>query len=239
MLHSKTSNSAIFAAVGSTAKTLDGSFLKRILLTTALSLALVAGIAGGAQAVTVIVVGDNGADSFDFTPAGGGESVSADAGYLVPNTDNTNSATATGGNGGGSTFTPGGSGGSATSTAGATTTNGGASTASANAAGGSGGSGGSGPVCCLGGFGGSATSTATAAAMNGGTSTASAGATGGDGARGDEVGGSGGAQTLRHMQLRHSAAIRLPQRAEEMAVRVLFLSEGLVAPQPQRPIRSL
>ena len=90
---------------------INRSFLTRLLLTTALPLALMTAGAAGVRAATVIVPtvagsmdganGVNGVNPGDpGQPGGPGQPASADAGHLMPNSDPLNSATATGGNGG-------------------------------------------------------------------------------------------------------------------------------------------
>ena len=88
---------------------LDRSSLKRLLVSTALPLALMTAGAVGVHAEIVTVVGDNGAGGVDGVsppgdpngqPGGDGEAANADAGNLVPNSFPLNQATATGGNGG-------------------------------------------------------------------------------------------------------------------------------------------
>ena len=140
------------------------SLLQRLLVVTAaLPLALLAESAAPAHAVVVTVTGPNGG-----TPGGAAPPATADAGHLIPNSDPSNTAEATGGNGGGGNgvtirrcffhclpappATAGGAGGAATATAttsiSSTTT---AATAIATSAGGAGGAGGSNKVGGVGG----------------------------------------------------------------------------------------
>ena len=84
-------------------------FVRHLLLSTALPLALMTAGAVGVRAEVVTVVGVNGANGADGVsppgdpngqPGGDGEAAHADAGNLVPNSDPLNQATATGGAGG-------------------------------------------------------------------------------------------------------------------------------------------
>ena len=94
-------------------RAIERSFLTRLLITSALPLAVVWAGAPKASAETIIVPampgfldGANGADGVsppgdpDGQPGGDGLPANADAGYSAPNNDALNSATATGGNGG-------------------------------------------------------------------------------------------------------------------------------------------
>jgi hypothetical protein len=162
----------------------------QLLLATALPLTVLAAGAMSARAGVVTVTGANG-----VTPGGAAPPVTADEGHLIPNTDPSNTAEATGGNGGaggnGATTTrclfhcppalpptAGGAGGAATAMAttsiSSTTT---AATATATSAGGAGGAGWSNKV---GGVGGTGDSSATASNTQGSAS-ATATATGGRG----------------------------------------------------------
>ena len=78
------------------AKAVDRSFLKRLLVTTALPLALLAAGSVGTHAAVVVVVGANGANGANGVnfgdpgqPGGDGQPATADAGHLVPNSDAT------------------------------------------------------------------------------------------------------------------------------------------------------
>jgi hypothetical protein len=171
------------------------SFLTRLLLTTALPLALMTADAAGVRAATVIVPtvagsldGANGANGVNpgdpGQPGGPGQPASADAGHLMPNSDPLNSATATGGNGGaggngaGSGIGGvGGAGGGATATA-TTTVISGPAEADAFSNGGRGGAGGAGAA---GGVGGNAAATSAAASGGSGIVSSSATAAGGEG----------------------------------------------------------
>jgi hypothetical protein len=63
------------------------SFLRRLLLATALPFGLLAAGAMSAHAGTVTVTGANGG-----TPGGTGQPATADAGHLIPNSDPSNRA---------------------------------------------------------------------------------------------------------------------------------------------------
>jgi hypothetical protein len=174
-------------------------FVQRLLATAALPLGLMAADIAPAFAASVTVPGANGG-----TPGGAAPPVAADAGHLIPNNDPSNTAEATGGNGGAggnairrcfiychiTPATAGGAGGAATATAttsfSSTTT---PATAKATSFGGTGGTGGAGGA--NGGVGGAGDSSATVLNTEG-SATATAAATGGGGGRGGSGGGFGG-----------------------------------------------
>ena len=164
------------------------SFL-RPLLVTALPFGLLSAGAMSAHAGSVSVTGANG-----VTPGGAAPPATADEGHLIPNSDPSNTAEATGGNGGaggnGATIrrcifhcppappaTAGGAGGAATATATTSISSTTQATATATSAGGAGGAGWSNKV---GGVGGTGNSSATASNTKGSAS-ATATATGGRG----------------------------------------------------------
>ena len=172
--------------------------MRGLLSATALALGLLAAGATPAYAAVVIVTGGNGAFGSYTQPAGAGRPATADAGNRIPNSDPSNSATSTGGNGGaasqiptGSIYRTGGAGGAATSTATTNRTTGSAS-AIASAIGGAGGNGGPSTTIFFppgnGGNGGQATATSSAADSSSGTTTSSAIANGGSGGAGGTEG---------------------------------------------------
>jgi hypothetical protein len=174
-------------------------FVQGLLAATALALVLRAEGAAPAFAAVVNVTGANGAPGSYGKPGGAGHAADADAGHLIPNSDLSNSATATGGNGGAGgigAFTTGGAGGWATSTA---TTKG--TTATATATGGAGGNGGVNHLIFFGapsgGNGGQAIATSSAADAGSGTVTSAATANGG-------AGGAGGTQIT---QFQHNTGL--------------------------------
>ena len=84
-------------------KSIHRSILTRALMTVVASLAFVMVSAGGVRAEIVTAQGADGANAVDGdpdVPAGEGESVTATAGSMQPVTAPSNSAFATGGNGG-------------------------------------------------------------------------------------------------------------------------------------------
>lgn len=176
-------------------KSIHRSILTRALIAGAASLAFMMMNAAGVRAGSVSVLGANGANAVDpDVPPTGGKSVAATAGSMQPVTDPSNSAFATGGNGGdgGSDFEtgPGAPGGTATATA-ATTVISGSAEADATAVGGNGGDSGTGGGFSNG-FGGNAGASSTAVTNGSGDALSSANATGGAQGYGD-FGFAGGA----------------------------------------------
>ena len=174
-------------------KSISNRGLRALLMSAAVPLALSAGV-HRANAVTVTIVGTNGADGtlgIDGGAGGPGADVSAFAGYTVPNSDSVNGATAVGGNGGkgaddlmNGNVGPGGPGGTATARA-VTAAAGGPLAATTFARGGAGGAPGEfGGSTGFGGAGGGSFSYSTVTASGADDASATANATGGAGANG-------------------------------------------------------
>ncbi len=182
MLHSKLAKFVILA------NTFDRSFLRRLLVTTALPLALTIGGAGVATAAVVTVVGADGANGVGGPGLPGG-----DASAIAVTSDPSNTAIATGGAGGaGDLSYDGGAGGAASGSSAATATGSGAASSSAIATGGAGGADGGG----TGGSGGTAAASAKGSSAAGDV-VVSATATGGAGGEGLFFsGGAGGTGTV-------------------------------------------
>jgi hypothetical protein len=171
-------------------KSIHRSILTRALMTSAASLAFIMMNAAGVRAESVSVLGANGANAVDGdpdVPAGEGESVTATAGSMQPVTAPSNSAFATGGNGGSGGNDLGNGvgapGGGAGATA-ATTVISGSAEADATAIGGNGGNFGEGGFQNDG-YGGFASANSRAVTSGSGDAASSANATGGATGTGD------------------------------------------------------